>query len=351
MAQRILIFRRGSLGDGVISLPALRFLAERHPGAERRILTNSPVTGRAQPIQSVLAPTGLVDGFFTLPAGTRDMGALWRLGRAIAAWGPRLLVYLSEPSSRPALMREMLFFSLCGIRRFVGLPFGMRRRRYRRLGERLWESEGARLLRCIGADAAAAPAGDALTVEELAEAEARLAGWPGAGDFVAFSVGAKQDDKDWGDDNWRAVLAPLSKVRDGLGLVTVGAEDEAARSQALAAHWRGDVLDLCGVTAPRVSAAVMGRARFYLGHDSGPMHLAALAGTRCVAVFGARAKPGVWFPAGDGHRVFYPWEHADNAPETAGLGWTGFSIGTIDSADVLAACGELLDEPVEGAGR
>ena len=35
------------------------------------------------------------------------------------------------------------------------------------------------------------------------------------------------------------------------------------------------------------------------------MHLAAAVGTRCVAVFSARAKPGVWFPHGGQHRVFY----------------------------------------------
>ena len=49
----------------------------------------------------------------------------------------------------------------------------------------------------------------------------------------------------------------------------------------------------------------MAKAELFLGHDSGPMHLAANVGTPCVAVFSARCHPGVWFPRGTGHQVIY----------------------------------------------
>ncbi len=64
-------------------------------------------------------------------------------------------------------------------------------------------------------------------------------------------------------------------------------------------------MNVCGELTPRESAAVFARARVYLGHDSGPMHLAAAVGTTCVAVFSARGKPRRWFPYGRGHRVVY----------------------------------------------
>jgi ADP-heptose:LPS heptosyltransferase len=49
----------------------------------------------------------------------------------------------------------------------------------------------------------------------------------------------------------------------------------------------------------------MERVRAFIGHDSGPMHLAAAVGTPCAAVFSARNLPGIWFPYGSGHTVFY----------------------------------------------
>ena len=56
---------------------------------------------------------------------------------------------------------------------------------------------------------------------------------------------------------------------------------------------------------PRETAAAFGRAASFIGHDSGPMHLAAAVGLRCTAVFSARNIPRVWFPYGDHHRVIY----------------------------------------------
>jgi ADP-heptose:LPS heptosyltransferase len=55
----------------------------------------------------------------------------------------------------------------------------------------------------------------------------------------------------------------------------------------------------------RETAAVIQRARLYIGHDGGLMHLAHAVGTRCVSVFSGYSRPGVWFPYGRGHRVLY----------------------------------------------
>ncbi len=47
--------------------------------------------------------------------------------------------------------------------------------------------------------------------------------------------------------------------------------------------------------------ALVRRARLFLGNDSGPMHMAAAAGCRVVAVFGG--DPRRWRPCGEGHRT------------------------------------------------
>ena len=121
---------------------------------------------------------------------------------------------------------------------------------------------------------------------------------------------------------------------------------------SLLADWPGPVLNLCGTTSPVTSALVMTEAKFYLGHDSGPMHLAALVGIRCVAIFSARAKPGVWFPHGNGHEVLYPWHEADGVPPKTGLRTAGGSIMSITVDDVVSACKSSLMCGIAGlAGR
>ncbi len=50
-------------------------------------------------------------------------------------------------------------------------------------------------------------------------------------------------------------------------------------------------------------AELMRKCSFYLGNDTGLMHLAVSAGLRCIMVSGARNAPGMWEPYGKGHIV------------------------------------------------
>ncbi|MCD6074052.1 MAG: glycosyl transferase family 9, partial [Rhodospirillales bacterium] len=52
--KSVLIFRRGSIGDAIVSIPALNAIAKAHPDAERWILTNMPVMESAAAIEDVL---------------------------------------------------------------------------------------------------------------------------------------------------------------------------------------------------------------------------------------------------------------------------------------------------------
>ena len=115
--------------------------------------------------------------------------------------------------------------------------------------------------------------------------------------------------KDWGGERWRALLGRLAPHLAGRGLVLLGAPDEAEASNFAAVDWQanggGPVVNLCGRLTPRESAAALERVAMFLGHDSGPMHLAASAGTPVLAVFAARNIPRQWFPAGAGNEVVY----------------------------------------------
>jgi len=146
------------------------------------------------------------------------------------------------------------------------------------------------------------PAEEARAVEVLAAAGGRP--------VLAVSVGTKVQSKDWGKENWRALLAAIAVRFPEYALATLGAKEEAEASRFAAEGWQsvsgaGPVIELCGVLSPRESAAVFARSRLFVGHDSGPMHLAAAVQTRCVAIFAARNKPKVWFPYGEGHKVLY----------------------------------------------
>jgi len=313
-AKRVLIYRMGSLGDTLVALPALHLVARAFPRAERRLLTNIPVNVKAPPAAAILEHTGLVDGYFRYIVGTRSVGELARLWWTLARWRPDVLVYLGPVRGVEAARRDEWFFKMCGIRRMIGVPIteDMQQNRWDKTAQAL-EPEAARLVRNIS-DLGDARIGDAeswdlhLTDEEKARADAALGALVEC-PLIAVSVGTKVQSKDWGRENWRALLGEIAMRYPGYGLALSGAPEESETSEFAAGLWRekrgGPVVNLCGKLTPRESAAAFRRARLFVGHDSGPMHLAAAVQTPCVAIFAARNKPRVWFPYGSQHRVVY----------------------------------------------
>ena len=320
--QRVLIYRLGSLGDTVVALPAFHLIAQAFPDAERRLLTNYPVADKAPPAAAILENTGLVHGYFRYYAGTRSWRELIRLWSEIRRWRPDVLVYLGPARGIESTRRDVRFFHLCGIRRIVGAPLtpDMQRNRLSfdpELGYEAEEYEAERLVRNLaelGPANLADPANWDLHLTPAEHARAAEALAPAAGrPVIAVSLGTKVQANDWQQENWLDLLSRLAALCPGYALALTGAASERNSSEKAAQGWfqqatvgnTGPALNLCGQLTPRESAALFAAARVYIGHDSGPMHLAAAAGTTCVAIFSARGLPRRWFPYGRRHRVLY----------------------------------------------
>ncbi len=334
--RRVLIYRLGSLGDTLIALPALHLVARAFPNAERAMLTNHPVNVKAPPAAAILEHSGLVHRYLRYSVGTRSVAELARLWSEIVRFRPEVLVYMAAGRGVASARRDRAFFRLCGIRRQIGVPLTLAMDQPQpEAGEGLAQGEE---LTQIGAPGFARPAiptmlepearrlarnlaelGDAaldsaaawelhLTAMERAKAEAMLE-VAGGRPILAVSVGTKVQAKDWGRENWRELLTRLGRELPGHALALAGVESESEASDYAAARWgegsAGPVINLCGRLTPRESAAAFARCQLFLGHDSGPMHLAAAVQTPCVAIFAARNIPRVWFPYGARHRVLY----------------------------------------------
>jgi heptosyltransferase III len=305
----VLIYRLGSLGDTVVALPALHVIERAFPTARKMLLTNIPVHVKAPAAAAILEGSGLVDGYVSYPVGTRNAGELLRLWREIRRFKPEVLVYLTRPRGEKAVRRDARFFRLCGIRKMIGLPLGDLAEPEHDSQTGLWEREASRLLRCVsalgGADVNDLQYWD-LRLTELEEQKARDVLAPLAGKrLIACGPGTKMQAKDWGQENWRALLTRLSEALPDHGMALVGAKEDAEVSEYAAAAWKGRAVNLCGELTPRETAAAVKSAEVFLGPDSGPMHLAAAYGVPCAIAFASLDRKGRWFPIGRSSRPVY----------------------------------------------
>jgi heptosyltransferase III len=298
--ERVLVYRLGSLGDFVVSLPCLHLVEKAFPNATRIVLTNRPAHAKASAASSVLGNSGLVHRYIQYRVGTRNIFELARVWLSIRRFRPQVLVYLTERTD--TLQRDLLFFRSCGIREFLGVPTGdLAQHRYDPLSD-TYEREAQRLARCLR-ELGDAGLNDAaswdlrLTPAEEDKARSVLSSLP-MPRLLCCGIGTKQQAKDWEGENWRSFLAGMARHFPKHGLVLVGSKEEREASAVASADWPGARINLCGELTPRETAAVMKHAELFVGPDSGPMHLAAAVGTPSACVFSAQSKPGVWFPFG-----------------------------------------------------
>jgi ADP-heptose:LPS heptosyltransferase len=346
--KRVLIYRLGSLGDTVVALPSFHLIARAFPIAERRVLTNLRVNDTANNIDAILENSGLVHGYVTYPLKLRSLARLFALSLQIRRWHPEVLVYLAEPRGRYAAMRDACFFKLSGIKYLLGVPYARKQQEnYWLSEERGFEHEGARLARCLRilgeVDLDDPRNWDlVLTPEEERRAQEVLGSWPGRDRFIACSVGTKLKLNNWGEKNWAELLKRFSMQYTEYGLLLIGAAEESALSERLSRQWSGPKLNLCGRLSPRESAAVLRQATMFVGHDSGPIHLAACVNVPSVGIFGARNKPGVWFPYGTKHRIIYHQTDCSGCKLELCLEHKHQCIATITVDEVIEAMEQTL---------
>ena len=332
--QRIVIYRLGSLGDTVVALPCFHKVADVWPDAERIVLTNFPVSSKAAPLEVILREGGLIHAAIAYPVGTRSLAELWNLAIHLRRLKADVLVYLTPARGVLNAYRDWFFFKLCGFKNIVGTPLTADLQTCRQIGTdtsgEVQERECERLARCLHelgyVDLDGPEAWNLrLTDRELQVGDALLA--PLAAEpYFAVNMGGKAKEKDWGMENWLALLGKLALRYPGTGLLIVGAAEDSERAQVIAGHWGGQVIDVCGKLSPRESAAAMRHAVAFIGHDSGPLHLAAATGVRCVGLFGNFNQPKRWHPKGQQHRIIHRMS----------------GLGNISVDEVLSAAADIV---------
>ena len=310
--KRILVYRTGSLGDTIITLPAFHVLRENFPDAFIALLNNATEDKETVLAQSVLPAMGLFDDWLTYPTDDFSLKAQTKLLFKIRSCKFDTLVYLS-PRIRTAkqIKRDLAFFYLAGIRNFIGhknLPLPLPVKEEDKPLPFVTKEADHFLdrLRLSGLDVPSEGEGSMdlrLKQDEMDYARDWLE--KNCGDYFAqkkiFAVAPTSlwQSKIWAEERFAELGARLIEKFD-LFPVIFGSSDDRACGERLISFWKRGA-NAAGELNVRRAAAALSFCRLYVGNDTGTMHLAAAVGTKCVAIFSAHSWPGWWYPYGEGH--------------------------------------------------
>lgn len=289
----ILIVRFSSLGDVVMATAAARSLRQALPRARIHFATKpayAPILQGQPDLDGVLelgpgfagrARALGLDAVLDLHASLRSRLLAWRLGLPTARW-------------RAHALRRRLLVAWPQRRADPPAPVILR---YCQAAASLAPGAVPALPRLAVAPEAAAWAGGWL----------RAQGWREGQRLLAVAPGAAWPTKRWGVDHLAQCLALVSEF-DKVRFVLLGSSAEASLAAAVIAAMkkgRENAFNACDQTADlRRLAALVAASHGFLGHDSGPMHVAEALGVPVTALFGPTVRAFGFYPQGSGHRVF-----------------------------------------------
>lgn len=124
--------------------------------------------------------------------------------------------------------------------------------------------------------------------------------------WYTLFTGASWASKRWEADRYCAVVKHLAESRGVRAVITWGSDRELRDATSIVESCQLSDESLSPWLAPKLTLpelqTLLRQAAFYLGSDTGPMHLAAASGTACVALFGPTLAKHCG-PVGDGHTV------------------------------------------------
>jgi heptosyltransferase-3 len=334
--SRVLVVKLGHLGDVLLASPVVSALKRWAPHAEVDALVyeeTAPMLG---------GHPGLA-GLLTIRRG--ELRAEIALARKVRARGYQLVVALSDKPRIAFLVR------LSGARYAVTADRPDRGGFWRRSFTHFYAIPRGNTrhtvefhldaLRALGIE----PEADARRAVLVpgAEAERRVDSLGLPERFIAVHPASRWLFKCWPAPRLAELIDTLQSR--GERVVLTGSADpaESALVEEVVRGLRSEVVNLSGKLGLKELAAVIGRARLFVGVDSAPMHIASAMGTPAVALFGPSGEV-EWGPWQIAHRIVTT-DHSCRPCGYNGCGGGNRSdcMETIPVQSVLAAVEGLRD--------
>ncbi len=293
----------GALGDLLLALPALHELKARHAAARMTLVVSEPLRALAS-LAGLTDVTASLDGAEAAGVFGGDTPPPWLSGRPVVySW-----LGAGDDTARRRIRAAATSARFFRVERGPGTAHA---------AVAYAAAVGARSSRRVLA------ARGRITPPPSAAADALYASV--AGPVLAVHAGAGARAKRW----------------DRSGLVDVARWWCAGGGSAVAIAGPAEALEPSPDGMPEVRdwslpdlAAVLGRAAFYLGHDSGVSHLAGAVGTAGIVLFGP-TSPARWRPMAG---ALVPLRALPSGPD-------GISLAALPVARVLAACRRQVGRP------
>lgn len=302
--KRILFFRTDMLGDTLLNLPVLDALKSAY--------TESHITFACHPtLAEFLEGYPAIDRFLPFEAGRRRarFSECRTLFSQIKRGNFDLAIVSNSRKDFHLITRLANIPRRIGYGRKWGILLTDRLEDKKFLGQKHEIESNLELLTPLGIRVREplfelpSPIQDVNGAERLLAGERVSAAHP----LVLLHPFSSDPRKCWSMENFMNLI---KRIKENLkvDIAIVGTEGERAGAEELITRTKLTVINLAGKTNLRTLCGVIRKSTLLIGHDSGPMHMAAGVGTPTVSLFAkfpGGPNPVRWRPWGTGHVVIH----------------------------------------------
>jgi len=330
-ASRILITRLSHLGDCVLTLPLATAIRAHNPDAKIAWIVEKPG-------QQLLADHPAIDELIAVPRGwLKRPSQLLAIRKQLRSFAPDVCI---DPQS---LSKSAILARLSGAPRRIGFGAPIGREIAPTLNNELVVPETEHLVdRTLGllqplgipipatADFAM-PNYTAAAAELQSFIENQHLGCT----FAVINPGAGWASRRWPPRRYGTVARHLGQKYQIPSVVAWAGEEEEKMATEIVSRSGGH-----GILAPRTTlqqlAELLRQAAFYVGSDTGPMHIAAAVGTPCISLYGP-TLPGKSGAYGAGH------EHVQSFYQSTNRKKGNEAMCAIEPELVIAASDKMVE--------
>jgi ADP-heptose:LPS heptosyltransferase len=304
--NQIVIFRQGQFGDTLVAFPVIEALYRLYPETPLVYCTNYFRSNRYVQGSEVASLNPHLSRVETYCVEDRASKKWKELKRKLRVRKGDWLIYLPYyQASRLQVFRDWMFFKSLNFTKMLGFKEAWRWASYWQNTSDLLPKEYKRLLDVLRSagipvefpDQCALCFDDDWASKKWHEWD--LEDHP----VLAICPGSKMQSKRWPIDRYIEVGREWYS-RTGAALVVVGGPEEAQMANKIINSWPGYGFSSCGASLGQ-TAGVLTRVKAYCGNDTGSMHLAAILGIPCVAIFSSRARAEIWHPMGNKNVILF----------------------------------------------
>ena len=303
--DRIIIFRQGQFGDTLVVFPVIEALNKLFPSAQIVYCTNYFKTKQYVQGCDVARLSPYIDKIATYNVEDSVIRKYFDLKNDIEPGENELLIYLPYSRvKRYQIIRDWVFFRLLSFRNLVCFEENWNWTFTFENKNNILPKESERMAGFIRR------AGIPIELKETCSinynqdwAKEKWAQWRLDGEkVIAICPGSKMQSKRWPKERYIELGKMLHELTDA-SFVVIGGQEESELADDIISHWIGYGFSCCGASISQ-TAGILKRSLAYCGNDTGSMHLAALLGIPCVAIFSSREPPALWHPAGKNNVIF-----------------------------------------------